>query len=167
MVGNPYLIALCQSCPLCGQDRCQARRSLPTSGLLARVVRTFPVLTSNLRVSKISKCLNRCGLCFFYNSCRCSFSDLIPRNFVLAFSFRVLPLSSRTRLLSTKSACFGGPQENARNLPRGPLAVGWLSRAWNGGRWRWPVSACWSPFPVPCDALLDHTFKPPNSLLQR
>jgi hypothetical protein len=36
--------------------------------------------------------------------------QLCPRS-----SVRVMPLSSRTWLCATKSACFRGPQENARN----------------------------------------------------
>src|SRR6516225_3336922 len=68
-----------------------------------------------LCLAKISKCLSGWGLYFLHNSCRCSLlsrhsSQLCPQS-----SVRVLPLSSRTWLSATKSACCRGPQESARN----------------------------------------------------
>jgi hypothetical protein len=77
--------------------------------------KTSPNLSVFPTLSKTSKSLSGWGLYYLYNSHRCSCvsqhsSQLCPRS-----SVRVLPWSSRTWLCATKSACFRGPQENARN----------------------------------------------------
>jgi hypothetical protein len=78
----------------------------------------FPLILASpqgLCFSKISKCLSGWGLYFFHNSRRRSFLSRHSLQLCPQSSVRVLPLSSRTWLCATKSACFRGPQESARN----------------------------------------------------
>jgi len=71
---------------------------------------------------KISKCLSGIGLYFFHNVADAYFFTTLLAT--LSSIFRcVLPLSSRTWLCATKSACFRGPQETPEIDFRGPPVV--------------------------------------------
>ena len=92
----------------------RVREALGDSAENPRFVETLP-RRGYLCLSKISKSLSGWGLCFLYNSHRCSFlsrhfSPLYLRSFI-----RVLLSGSRTWLCATKSAFFSDPRENAPN----------------------------------------------------